>query len=374
MCLRNSSCKCPDCTGVTITAADLLKAGAIFEDRFGDAAAAGSGAAPAAPAVSTSTSNQEEKEGQDTLSITPAPDGPPTVADPGTTEAPSGSATASGDAATQNAGFDDTEIPGSGAGMYSVPQPGEQPESSAPQKDGDERPLLERLADKKLKLADRRAAYGEFVAFLDKWDGSRDLSGEIVAALHRIVTDSNMVAMGVGLPAVSKFLQVTKSAYMNMLVTEVLPGLVSSSFSQGRASVVDAARVGIWFDLVNVFSSSRFAIVPLTPLTRCGRARWLAPQNSVLTMMEFGAVEPVTTALLNGLKHKKPKVPPVCLNTLAEAIYSFGVPAVDPKPLLAALPSCFQHVRAPVRQAAGVVALELYRCVVCSQHWRLLVT
>lgn len=88
-------------------------------------------------------------------------------------------------------------------------------------------------------------------------------------------------------------------------------------------------------------------------------------------MEEGGAVEPVVQALLAGLKSRKAKVPPQCVRALCQAVYDFGVPAVDPKPLLAALPSMFEDSRFAVRSSAVHLAVELYRCAlpVAPEAW-----
>jgi len=237
-CLRNSSCKCPDCAGVAITAADLIRAGDIFDDRFADGAA---GVKPPPTTLSTGTSVSA-----------PIADGPdpsdPAHADSqshadlrgsGAHDQPSNShadvAGCNAHAASMVAGSAPMSVPASTAAATAPT-----PDVPTPVSD---RPLSDRLADKALDVKARRLAYSELVGLLR--DASIDDALPFADAMLRVASESNMVAMDAGLEAIPLFMATTGSARADFMSQSVVPKLVDKGFAQSRAAVVDKARVRI---------------------------------------------------------------------------------------------------------------------------------
>lgn len=67
--------------------------------------------------------------------------------------------------------------------------------------------------------------------------------------------------------------------------------------------------------------------------------------------------------LLSQLSNKKPKIPPVCVQLLIDAITAFGGRAMPMKQLIGQLPAMFQSTNSGVRDHAMTLAVEIARWV-----------
>ncbi|KAI8337676.1 armadillo-type protein [Chlamydoabsidia padenii] len=83
----------------------------------------------------------------------------------------------------------------------------------------------------------------------------------------------------------------------------------------------------------------------------------------ILLYAELGMADPVVTLVLPGLDAKQPKLVAQTVMVLRELIRQFGVPTVNPKPLMKILSKLFGHTDKNVRAEAFTLTTELYRWI-----------
>ncbi|PRW20522.1 microtubule associated isoform A [Chlorella sorokiniana] len=81
--------------------------------------------------------------------------------------------------------------------------------------------------------------------------------------------------------------------------------------------------------------------------------------EACMLLIELEQQAVVIEAVLKAFGDKVPKVVLAAVDIVAQAVSSFGAKAVDPKPIMKALPSLFGHTQAGVRDKAKEVSVEL---------------
>ncbi|RHY65606.1 hypothetical protein DYB30_003435, partial [Aphanomyces astaci] len=178
-----------------------------------------------------------------------------------------------------------------------------------------------KVADKNWKV--RKEVYDDLKAAFES--GRAIEGGNVTELFGKLVDDSNAAAMECGLAAVLAYaVQVSPQQWNNAIVGRVLPKVVDKGFS-GRPGSVKLA------------------------------------EELVLEFVHLGSAEDTITALLEGTKNKKPKVPPLCVSSILECFKAFGprvVPVVAVKKELKALcESTVNNVRPNALKLIG----EMYR-------------
>lgn len=186
-----------------------------------------------------------------------------------------------------------------------------------------EGPLAERLVSKQWKT--RRDAYSELAELLSDAPNGADVFSEYSASIPKAAKESNANALAVALTAVTAFTDLGPSGAVSDVAAATCAALVSNGFNAKKLATRDAA-------------------------VAC-----------VLLFIEVGNTEAGVEALLDGLRSRKPAVPPTCVSALRQAVECFGIPDVPPKALLAALPGLLNSTKHAVRSAAKDLAVELYR-------------
>ncbi len=195
-----------------------------------------------------------------------------------------------------------------------VPPPADAPDAA-------EGPLDERLRSRDWKV--RREAYIELKARFEADDA--DAFAEFAGALDGAAREASAGALDAALDAIG--------AYIERVTPQ---SAVGASARQLASLVIEnglAARPG----------SARKA------------------SDVLLRWVECDAPTIVVGALLEGLKHKKPKVPPACAECLTACLQAFGraeFPVSDVAPRLQPL---FDSTSAPLRKAATTLVVELHR-------------
>ncbi|ETW05149.1 hypothetical protein H310_04156 [Aphanomyces invadans] len=181
--------------------------------------------------------------------------------------------------------------------------------------------LEAKVADKNWKV--RKEVYDDLKAAFEC--GRAIEGGNVTELFGKFVDDSNAAAMECGLAAVLAYtVQASAHQWNNAIVGRVMPKVIDKGFS-GRPGTVKLA------------------------------------EELVLEFVHLGSAEDTITALLEGTKNKKPKVPPLCVNSILECFKAFGprvVPVVAVKKELKALcESTVNNVRPTALKLIG----ELYR-------------
>lgn len=83
----------------------------------------------------------------------------------------------------------------------------------------------------------------------------------------------------------------------------------------------------------------------------------------ILKLIEVDDPLVCITFLLSKLADKKPKIPPLCLEVIEEAIIAFGAKPFPIKDILAALPAVMNGVNGPAREAAMELMLEMTKWI-----------
>ncbi|KAF0689123.1 Aste57867_19395 [Aphanomyces stellatus] len=215
----------------------------------------------------------------------------------------------------------------------SVEQPERSPTASgasdgaAPARASSDDPALQmeeleaKVADKNWKV--RKEVYDDLKA---AFETGRPIEGGNVAELFgKMVDDSNAAAMECGLAAVLAYaVQVRPQDWNNGIAGRVMPKVIDKGFS-GRPGTVKLA------------------------------------EELVLELVHLGSAEDTIAALLEGTKNKKPKVPPLCVNSILEAFKTFGPRVVPVPPVKKELKTLCESTVNNVRPTALKLIGELYR-------------
>lgn len=83
--------------------------------------------------------------------------------------------------------------------------------------------------------------------------------------------------------------------------------------------------------------------------------------EAILLYVEMDTAAPVIDELLPLLSHKLPKIVAAVLSTFTAMYHAYGCKAIEPKPVVQALPKVFGHADKNVRAEAQNLTVELYR-------------
>ena len=189
-----------------------------------------------------------------------------------------------------------------------------------PDSDTDNRPLQDRIKDSKWKT--RKEAYDEIKTVFEKQgEEGRDL----IQFLPSCIKDSNAGALDAGIQAVLAFLQNEKisSDLSPSLIKDIMPGIIDA-FS-GRPGTLRNAKL------------------------------------TAIKCIEAGQGTCVISEIITGLKHKKPKIPPVCAALLLEALENFGTQVIEIGLIIPELLKMCQSTISGVRSSAMSILLEVYK-------------
>ncbi|CAK4465110.1 unnamed protein product [Aphanomyces euteiches] len=330
-CLRNMSCKCPLCMGEDVT--ELLAITKTISSN-----------------IAYGEPGEEEPVAPPTRSgfVANSPPVKPAAAPPVANSPPLKAAAAPAAAPRQSLksrmkpqqppppvdklpplDFEDVDMGNGNAAQADEPAPvaSSQTGSSAPSRPTSSDPPLQmeeleaKVADKNWKI--RKEVYEDLKTAFETGRGIE--GGNVTELFGKMVDDSNAAAMECGLAAVLAYaLQVPPQQWNNAIVGRVMPKVVDKCFS-GRPSTVKLA------------------------------------EELVLEFVHLGSAEDTVNALLEGTKNKKPKVPPLCVNSILECFKTYGprvVPVVAVKKELKSLcESTVNNVRPTALKLIG----EMYR-------------
>lgn len=185
----------------------------------------------------------------------------------------------------------------------------------------DNRPLPVRAVDK--KWSTRNQAYVEMVDFFRNClDDS--MFDDFAPIMGQIASDSHANAFDTGLGAILEFAD--RAPHAKRITGDVAAKIIDKAFGARPATVEKGKAV-------------------------------------LLKLIEIDTADAVCEVVLSQLSNKKPKVPPVCVELLIDALTAFGGRAMPVKQLIAQLPSMFESSNAGVRDKAMSLAVELARWV-----------
>lgn len=142
--------------------------------------------------------------------------------------------------------------------------------------------------------------------------------------LPKVAKESNASALDAGLDALIAFFENNTDG--GSLPEQITPLLIKSGFG-GRPAIVKKALSVILKAL---------------------------PSNAL-------GYDPVIDAVLAGLKEKKPKIPPVCIQCLVEALQMYGAVSISLADIIEKLPSLMGSTKKDTREKAKVLIVEIYR-------------
>ncbi|CAM9514243.1 unnamed protein product [Chrysoparadoxa australica] len=139
-----------------------------------------------------------------------------------------------------------------------------------------------------------------------------------------MAADSNAACLEAGLDACLAYAETAGSAAAEQVAAKVAHKIIAKGFS-GRPSAIKKS------------------------------------EEALLKFMEVSPPEQVALALLEGLKDKKPKVPPACMATLIEGVRSCGAGKMPLKEMKAEFNSMLTHKVTDVRSKALTLLAEIVR-------------
>ena len=136
---------------------------------------------------------------------------------------------------------------------------------------------------------------------------------------------------------------------------------------ESSAGALDAALDAIcaYAEHVTFEAEARALAVQIAPLVidnalaaRAGSAR--KGTDVLLKFIECDTPPPIVSALLDALTHKKPKVPPACVECITACLQAFGRVEFPVASVTAKLRVMFDSSSAPLRKAATALTVELH--------------
>jgi hypothetical protein len=216
---------------------------------------------------------------------------------------------------------------GSIDGAFAIPEQGSA--DTAPVK-VDTRPLEERISDKAWKA--RMGAFSEIKSVLSGSDGAaKDAMAcdtTLVALLPKMVADCHAAALDLALDAAV------------MVLEQAAPALAG-------------ALADVTFGICKGVVDKAFP----------ARASTQAKGKAVLLkLMEVTETAPTVHLLMGRLNEKKIKIPPMCLQTVRDALVAFGALALPVKEVISSLGAPLGDIKvAATRDEAMALAVELHR-------------
>ncbi|OQS08005.1 cytoskeleton-associated protein, partial [Thraustotheca clavata] len=181
--------------------------------------------------------------------------------------------------------------------------------------------LEAKVADKNWKI--RKEVYEVMKTAFETQQGVD--GGNVTELFGKMVDDSNAAAMEAGLAAVLAYTKEASSKqWSNSVIARTMPKVIDKCFA-GRPGTVKLA------------------------------------EELVLEYVHQGGAEDTIAALLEGTKNKKPKVPPLCINSILECFKTFGPRVIPIPPLKSTLPALCESTVNNVRPAAMKLICEIYR-------------
>lgn len=181
--------------------------------------------------------------------------------------------------------------------------------------------IVAKVSDKNWKV--RKEAYEKMDLIWKTKPFDDSATSSLLCHLEKLCQDSNASALDAGLQAVTSYIENTNSL-QNSIVPSLMKGVIDKGFS-GRP----------------------------TTITLC--------ESLIPKLIENGATEETVQALIEGTKHKKPKVPPACVSSLLQALQLFGPRIISIPALKSALPSLCESTVNNVRPLALKLLVEIHR-------------
>ena len=186
-------------------------------------------------------------------------------------------------------------------------------------------PLSERTSHKNWKV--REAAYHELTDKFNVAPEDSKIYTDFVAALPKIARDANAPAQLIGFEAIAKFADTAPPPLVKRVATDVVMGIVDKGLAGrplNKSKVIDAFLMFVGADAGDV------------------------------------AVE---TMAANGFKHRTPKVVSASVDSILQALSTYGSSAVPILAITTKLPPLFGHSQETVRNAAKALVIELHRWI-----------
>ncbi|KAL0586329.1 hypothetical protein ABG067_003941 [Albugo candida] len=181
--------------------------------------------------------------------------------------------------------------------------------------------IVAKVSDKNWKV--RKEAYEKINLIWKTKPFNDSATSSLLCHLEKLCQDSNASALDAGLQAVTSYVENTNSL-QNSIVPSLMKGVIDKGFS-GRP----------------------------TTITLC--------ESLIPKLIENGATEETVQALIEGTKHKKPKVPPACVSSLLQALQLFGPRIISIPALKSALPNLCESTVNNVRPLALKLLVEIHR-------------
>eukprot|EP01029_Cantina_marsupialis_P004559 TRINITY_DN1463_c0_g2_i1.p1 TRINITY_DN1463_c0_g2~~TRINITY_DN1463_c0_g2_i1.p1 ORF type:complete len:1954 (-),score=362.62 TRINITY_DN1463_c0_g2_i1:571-6432(-) len=186
--------------------------------------------------------------------------------------------------------------------------------------------LLERILHKNWKC--RKQAYEELKNVLEEVESTNaDVLKEYVGVLKIIVSESLAAAQSPALECVITFCNICDYKILEPHVEDILVALFDKGFS-GKASI---------------------------------------QQQSILLFLKIIEIHdfdvPFAVLVSKGLKHKKPKVPPICFQAITKALENFGTTDMPVKMILTVLHTGLESTKPGLKESAKQTAAELARWI-----------
>uniref|UniRef100_K3WDE0 TOG domain-containing protein n=1 Tax=Globisporangium ultimum (strain ATCC 200006 / CBS 805.95 / DAOM BR144) TaxID=431595 RepID=K3WDE0_GLOUD len=181
--------------------------------------------------------------------------------------------------------------------------------------------IAAKITDKNWKL--RKEGFDQVKAYCERSGVRNDDVAPFLELFSKMCEDANASAMEAGIQAVLAY-----TVHVEPFQKSVVPGVMKRVTDKGFSS--RPGTVKLCEELVQAF-------------------------------IEAGAAEDTVTALIEGTKNKKPKVPPACAQGILDALKAFG-PRVVPLPIVkAALPALCESTVNGVRPIALNILVEIHR-------------
>lgn len=188
----------------------------------------------------------------------------------------------------------------------------------------DNRPLEVRLSDKNWKIRlDAFKDWGALLATSPTPEGFWESSNAVIVSM---TGDSNNNVLDAGLDIALSYFEVGDSAILSSIADSVVKNTIDKAFA-ARSITQAKGKVLV------------LKVIEMTDPSLC------------------------SGALIERLTDKRPKIPPLCLEILAEGMKSFGSTGFPMKDLLKTLPDLFNSSQGPVRDGAMALVLEMLRWV-----------
>lgn len=200
----------------------------------------------------------------------------------------------------------------------------------------DNRELIERIADKnwkvrvnayedlKKKIYDLKSA--EPIEDGVIFTSSDELLREYASWLPKMTSDSNANALDIGFDTAITFVDISVIEIFNPFIDKMFVNCVDKAFS-GKTLTIQKGK------------------------------------TLLLKIMEITDPVQCVSYLLTRLADKKPKIPPLCLEIVKEALVMFGVKGFPVKDVIKALPTAFNSNNNLLRDAAMDLTVEMHKWI-----------